>query len=97
MQRKAAKVTRGGERLALDASALTYLVDGAAVDESALHNVWMPSVAEPDGQSYGIPHARLECRLKPLRANNRALLDEYEEVFEADDGGWDGRGRPFST
>lgn len=72
-------------RLALDASALIYLVEGSAVVRKRLAQRVDAVLAEPAGQVMASRIARLECRVKPLRDNNSTLLDEYEEVFGADE------------
>ncbi len=74
-------MTRG----ALDASALIYLVEGSAAVRNHLSQRVDGVLAEPSGRVMASRIARLECRVKPLRDGNSALLDEYDAVFGADE------------
>lgn len=72
-------------RLALDASALIYLVEGSTTVRKHMSRRVDAVLADPAGQLLASRVARLECRVKPLRDNNDALLEEYEAVFGADE------------
>jgi predicted nucleic acid-binding protein len=70
-------------RLALDASALIYLVEGSTDGRERLTRRVGAVLATPTGQVVASRLARLECRVKPLRDANSALLDEYDAIFGA--------------
>lgn len=72
-------------RLALDASALIYLVEGSAAGRERLMRRVGAVLATPTGQVVASRLARLECRVKPLRDANSALLDEYDAIFGAEE------------
>ncbi len=72
-------------RLALDASALIYLVEGSTTVRKHMSRRVDAVLADPAGQLLASRVARLECRVKPLRDGNDALLEEYEAVFGADE------------
>ena len=66
----------------LDACCFIYLVEGQpewrTVVEQRLRNL------EPISKLVTSQLARLECRTKPMRDGNRALLDRYDALFAAD-------------
>ncbi len=72
-------------RLALDASALIHLVEGSTAARERLSRRLAEVLATPTGQVVASQLARLECRVKPLRDGNRALLDEYDAIFAAEE------------
>lgn len=69
--------------IALDASALIYFVEGSTSLRERIACRLDAALANPTGQLMASRIARLECRVKPLRAGNTALLDEHEDVFGA--------------
>ena len=66
----------------LDACCFIYLVEGEAewrtVVEHRLRNL------DPLSKLITSQLTRLECRTKPMREGNRALLERYEALFTAD-------------
>jgi predicted nucleic acid-binding protein len=70
-------------KLALDTSALIYLVEGSSTAHEQLSRRVGAVLAQPDGQVVASRLARMECRVKPVRDGNQAVLDEYEAVFNA--------------
>ena len=66
----------------LDACCFIYLVEGQpewrTVVEQRLRNL------EPISKLITSQLARLECRTKPMRDGNRALLERYHALFAAD-------------
>lgn len=66
----------------LDACCFIYLVEGQpewrTVVEQRLRNL------EPISKLITSQLARLECRTKPMRDGNRALLERYDALFAAD-------------
>jgi hypothetical protein len=57
-------------RLYLDAAPLIYLVEQVAPFASKIRD----RVAQPDTQCVSSELSRLECRIRPLRDGDRALL-----------------------
>lgn len=72
-------------RIALDASALIYFVEGSVTLRERIARRLDTVLADPAGQLMASRIARLECRVKPLRDGNTALLAEYDAVFGAAD------------
>lgn len=70
-------------KLALDTSALIYLVEGGPAAHTRVSERVGAVLAESDGQIVASRLARMECRGKPMRDGNRAVLDGYEAVFSA--------------
>jgi uncharacterized protein len=66
----------------LDACCFIYLVEGQpewrTVVAQRLRNL------EPASKLITSQLARLECRMKPMRDGNRALLERYDALFAAD-------------
>jgi uncharacterized protein len=71
-------------RLALDSSALIYLVEGATSVRERVTQRVAAVLAHPSGQLVASRLSRLECRVRPLRDDNQTLLQEYEALFEAE-------------
>jgi predicted nucleic acid-binding protein len=65
----------------LDASAIIYLVEGAAVAQGLVARRVATTEQEPVGRVLTSQLARLECRVKPLRASDAALLATYDAFF----------------
>ena len=72
-------------RIALDASALIYLVEGSTVARERLSRRIGAVLTTPTGRVVASRLARLECRVKPLRDANSSLLDEYDAIFGAEE------------
>ena len=79
------KIERAGPAVAdiyLDSCCFIYLVEGEpewrAVVEQRLRDL------EPTSRLVTSQLARLECRTKPTRDGNRALLERYDTLFGAD-------------
>jgi len=70
-------------RIALDASAVIYFVEGSDLLRVRIAQRLDAVLADPAGQLMASRLARLECRVKPLREGNTALLSEYDAVFGA--------------
>jgi uncharacterized protein len=66
-------------KLYLDACAIIYAVEGNPALRSATRDVINKIL--PGGSLITSRLSRLECRVKPLRDKNSALLDRYELVF----------------
>jgi predicted nucleic acid-binding protein len=65
----------------LDASAIIYLVEGAAVAQGLVAQRIVAAEGDPAGRVLTSQLARLECRVKPLRAGDAALLATYDAFF----------------
>lgn len=65
----------------LDASAIIYLVEGAEVAQGLVAQRIAAAEGDPSGRVLTSQLARLECRVKPLRAKNAALLGTYDAFF----------------
>lgn len=65
----------------LDASAIIYLVEGAAVAQGLVAQRIVAAEGDPAGRILTSQLARLECRVKPLRAGNAPLLATYDVFF----------------
>ena len=65
----------------LDASAIIYLVEGAAVTQGLVAQRIVTAEGDPAGRVLTSQLARLECRVKPLRAADAALLATYDAFF----------------
>jgi len=65
----------------LDASAIIYLVEGAAVAQGLVAQRIVAAEGDPAGRVLTSQLARLECRVKPLRAADAALLATYGAFF----------------
>lgn len=72
-------------RLALDASALIYLVEGSSSVREQLTRRIGAALALPSGAVLASRLARLECRVKPLRDANMALLGEYDALLGSEE------------
>ena len=79
------KIERAGPLVAsiyLDACCFIYLVEGQSewrtAVEQQLRNL------DPLSKLITSQLTRLECRTKPMREGNRALLERYEALFAAD-------------
>ena len=70
-------------QIAFDSSALIYLVEGSTALRERIARRLDAVLADPAGRLVASRLARMECRVKPLRDGNAAVLDEYEEVFGA--------------
>jgi hypothetical protein len=64
----------------LDASAIIYLVEGAAVGQGLVAQRIVAAEGDPAGRVLTSQLARLECRVKPLRAADAALLGSSVHV-----------------
>ena len=65
----------------LDASAIIYLVEGGAVAQGLVADRIVAAEGDPAGRVLTSQLARLECRMKPLRAGDAALLATYDAFF----------------
>ncbi len=72
-------------RIALDTSALVYLVEGTSAARERLSQRLGPVLAAPTGQVVASRLARLERRVKPLREGNSALLEQHDAIFAAEE------------
>ena len=70
-------------RLAVDSSALIYLVEGSDALRERITRRLDPVLADPAGRLVASRLARMDCRVKPLRNGDTALLAEYDAVFGA--------------
>ena len=70
-------------QIAFDSSALIYLVEGSTALRERIARRLDAVLADPGGRLVASRLARMECRVKPLRDGNAAVLSEYEEVFGA--------------
>ena len=71
-------------RLYLDANAIIYVTEGVAPFYAAVVPRIAAAEAAPAGVVLTSRLTRLECRLKPLRNQDAALLADYEEFFARD-------------
>lgn len=71
--------------LALDASALIYLVEGTGAVRDRLSRRIADVLGAPTGRIVASRLARLECRVKPLRDADTAILEEYDAIFAAEE------------
>lgn len=70
-----------GVKLYLDASTIIYCIEGATpVRQKALARL-IQAEGTTGGMLLTSRLSRLECRVKPLRDNNEAILATYEEFF----------------
>lgn len=70
----------------LDACAIIYRVEAVAPFDARFETLWRQLAAEGHGEE-GVAVSRLtllECRVKPLRDGNDALLAKYDGFFGAD-------------
>lgn len=65
----------------LDASAIIYFIEGAAAVRAQLTTSIANAENDPAGRIITSRLARLECRVKPLRAADVALLATYDAFF----------------
>jgi hypothetical protein len=65
----------------LDASAIIYLVEGAASAQALVARCIAGAEQDPAGRVLTSYLSRLECRMKPLRARDVALLSTYDAFF----------------
>ncbi|HEY6459161.1 MAG TPA: PIN domain-containing protein [Polyangiaceae bacterium] len=65
----------------LDASAIIYLVEGTAIARARVGQCAVLAEQDPAGRILTSQLARLECRVKPLRDGNAALLATYDGFF----------------
>jgi predicted nucleic acid-binding protein len=65
----------------LDASAIIYLVEGAAGARALVAARIAGAERDPSGRLLTSRLSRLECRVKPLRAADAALLVTYDAFF----------------
>jgi predicted nucleic acid-binding protein len=72
-------------RLYLDACAIIYAIEGAVAFQTAA----LDRIADALGSASGVlvtsRLSLLECRVKPLRDNDPALLGKYDEFFTRTD------------
>lgn len=66
----------------LDASAIIYLIEGDAATQAATRHT-LAALRQPGRESPLAVSAlsRLECRVRPLREDDRGLLERYEAFF----------------
>lgn len=67
----------------LDTSCIIYLLEGAGPLQAAVAQRLMNHSTAPGAMLLASRLARLECRTKPLRVNDTALLARYEALFGA--------------
>ena len=65
----------------LDASAIIYLVEGTASAQALVARRIAGVEQDPAGRVLTSHLSRLECREKPLRASDAALLSTYDAFF----------------
>jgi predicted nucleic acid-binding protein len=65
----------------LDASAIIYLVEGAASAQALVARRIAGAEQDPAGRVLTSHLSRLECRVKPLRASDVLLLSTYDAFF----------------
>lgn len=79
------RIERAGPVVAdvyLDSCCFIYLVEGEPVWRSVVEQRLRK--LEPSSKLVTSQLARLECRTKPVRDGNRALLERYDMLFGAD-------------
>lgn len=74
---------RGVSAVYLDACTVIYLVEGAAPFQAAAATIVAPYQGDPDVALLTSRLTRMECRVKPLRDGQAALLAVYESFFAA--------------
>lgn len=67
----------------LDTSCIIYLLEGAAALQTSVAQRLMAHSTAPGATLLASRLARLECRTKPLRENDRTLLARYDAFFSA--------------
>ena len=67
----------------LDASAIIFLMEGTADTQAAVRTALHESFSEPPPPLAVSALSRLECRVRPLRDDNQALLEQYDAFFNA--------------
>lgn len=70
-------------RLYLDACSIIYLVETASPFHKKVVARLLAHGADPDARLLTSRLSRLECRVRPLRDGNVALLSSYEAFFSA--------------
>lgn len=65
----------------LDTSAIIYFVEGSAAARARIATLLATAESAPTGQLITSRLSRLECRVKPLRDGNAALLTTYDAFF----------------
>lgn len=65
----------------LDASAIIYLVEGAVAAREAVARRIADAERDPAGRLFTSQLSRLECRVKPRRLGDAALLATYDAFF----------------
>jgi uncharacterized protein len=65
----------------LDASAIIYLIEGAPPLRQLAEGAIAAAEQDPTGRLLTSHLARLECRVKPLRDGDAALLATYDAFF----------------
>lgn len=68
-------------RLYLDANAIIYSIEGAPPFRDAVLSWIGQARSAPNGQVLTSRLSRLECRSKPLKANDARLLTLYDALF----------------
>lgn len=74
---------RGVSAVYLDACTVIYLVEGAPPFQAAAAASVAPYQGDPDVVLLTSRLTRMECRVKPLRDGQAALLAVYESLFAA--------------
>jgi predicted nucleic acid-binding protein len=69
-------------RLYLDSNAVIFAHEGPPVTQTAVIQRVVEACLSPDGLVITSRLTRMECRVKPLRENNQALLKHYDFLFE---------------
>lgn len=69
--------------LAVDSSALIYLVEGRPELRQRVIEALDPVLRTRTGRLLASRLARLECRVRPLRLGNHDLLTRYDQLFAA--------------
>lgn len=65
----------------LDASAIIYVIEGSASARAQVAAHIVQAEEDPVGKLLVSQLSRLECRVKPLRAGDDALLATYDAFF----------------
>ena len=65
----------------LDASAIIYLLEGSAAVRARVAALIAAAESDPAGRLLTSRLARLECRVKPLRGGDAAMLATYDAFF----------------
>jgi predicted nucleic acid-binding protein len=71
-------------RIYLDACILIYLVEAASPFHAAIVRRLLRHQGDPASRLITSRLSALECRMRPIRENDQALLSAYDSLFDAD-------------